>query len=151
MHWSVLGSQTLKKCLIIRAPCPECRLGSQEFTHLWRASAQNVRRSCNFRGCTLLGLPPRKGHGKCVQTALGVSQEMLLRCKQTSEGAQGNTPADTTQGSLSRGTQLQIVILHIQSQSCSQFRNKTLFITTNSLINNYFENPCNNHPHEKSG
>lgn len=89
LGWKLL--QTLKKCLIIRAPCPERSLDSQEFTHLRRGSGQNVWRSCSSRGCTVLGLHPWKTLEKCVQTALWVTQTMLLRGKQTSEGAQGTS------------------------------------------------------------
>lgn len=72
--WKLL--QTLKKCLIIRAPCPERELGSQKFTHLLRGLGQNVSRpesSCNFRwqqGLHAAGTPSQENLGKYVQPAL---------------------------------------------------------------------------------
>lgn len=72
--WKLL--QTLKKCLIIRAPCPERSLGSRKFTHLLRSLGQNMRRpepGCDFRGqrgLHIAGTPSQENRGNCVQTAL---------------------------------------------------------------------------------
>ena len=72
--WKLL--QTLKKCLIIRAPCPERRLGSWKFTCLLRSLGQTVSRpesSCDFKcqqGLHIARTPSQENHGRYIQTAL---------------------------------------------------------------------------------
>lgn len=118
--WKLL--QTLKKCLIIRAPWPEPELGSQKFTHLLRGLGQNVSRpesSCNFRwqqGLRAAQLPPRKIMASTSKLPFGVTHATHLRCEQTSEGAQHPLPRETpiqitTKWSLPRGTWLEVFVL----------------------------------------
>lgn len=78
------------------------------------SSSQNVRRSCSFRGCTLLGLPPRKS----MESESKVPLEWPRQCSwgaNRSQKVPRETPLQINTQISTQGTQLQILILHIQS------------------------------------
>lgn len=98
--WKLL--QTLKKCLIIRAPCPERRLGSRKFTHLLRSLGQKVSRPesrWDFRwqqGLHIAGTPSPEKHSSCVQTALwGDPHNALERGADPRRGTMPSTQSNT--------------------------------------------------------